>query len=122
MATHIVDQKRGTVQTTDATQTNVLTYALLDASVYSITAYVTARDSSGNCKMFHRAICAKRSGGGATLVGNVMSLVADQGEAASTAWACTVDVSGNDVRVRVTGQAATTIDWLGRVVVDGVVP
>lgn len=31
----------------------------------------------------------------------------------NVSWNCTIDVSGNDARVRITGVVATTIDWKG---------
>jgi hypothetical protein len=50
-----------------------------------------------------------RSGGGATIQGVVETLGTDVANGITPT--VTLDVSGNDVRVRVTGEAAKTIAW-----------
>ena len=51
-----------------------------------------------------------RSGGGAIVLGPVDTLYTRESSGAGP-WKATIDTSGNDVRIRVTGAAATTINW-----------
>ena len=123
MATHLVDQKRATVQTPGATETTLMAYTLLDESLYTITAHVVAKSTGGDAKMFTITGAFKRTGGGGdTTMGSILNVVTPQGDVGAALWAATLDVSGNDVRVRVTGVALTTIDWLCRIIADGLVP
>lgn len=98
------------VQTTDATVTSLFTWTILDEACTKIVAEVCADQSTGaNTAAYVRQCRIKRDGGTVTL-GTV-----DQpftSEEVST-WDCTVDNSTSTGRVRVTGAAATTIDWGG---------
>ncbi len=97
------------VQTTNDTVTSLFTFTLVDNTLYSFEATVIGRDAAGAERAYYvRAVRAHRQGGGATL-GTVQTLVTDESDAA---WDCTWDVSSNDVRLRVTGKAATTINWV----------
>jgi hypothetical protein len=101
------------VKTTDATVTTLASITLSDGRAYHITVRVVGRKSDGTDRAFYwRAVLAYRQGGGATLQGSVVSLAAIESD---TNWDCTIDASGNDIRVRVTGVASTTIYWLGTI-------
>lgn len=110
--------KRATVQTTDATVTSLLTYAMADNTTAIFEARVTGDVNAGaNSAGYIRQSVYKRTGGGAaTIVGaQVLALTAED----NAAWDCTIDTDGaNTVRVRVTGAAATTVDWMGRLIID----
>ena len=112
-------------QTSDATPTvananssgtsasNQLT--LPNASVYGVTALVTARHaSSGDCAAWEVKVAAKRGASAATtaIIGTPTSTVlgADAG-AASWAVAVTADTTIGCIRFTVTGEAAKTIEW-----------
>lgn len=98
------------VQTTDATPTNIFTFTPADEAVTFLELRLVAVDSTGGkTAAFKRRVRIKRDGGTVT-VGSVESTFTDQ-EAALSATAITVDNSGATVRVRVTGVAATVIDW-----------
>lgn len=99
------------VQTTDATVTTLDSITLLDENGYLVTAKVVARQSDGTTGIYHLTVGAKRvSAGSAVLVGTPVSLNTAEDEAS---WDCTFTVSGNDLRLSVTGEAATTIEWAG---------
>jgi len=101
---------KGTLQTTNNTTTTLLAYTLQTGSTYSIKATIKAREVSGA----DRALYVKqglfyREGGGAVQQGTTQDVISDI--ESNSAWDSTFDVSGNDVRVRVTGAASTTINW-----------
>lgn len=60
-------------------------------------------------------VTARNAGGTVTLEGGGAIIVGPTDTA--TSWSVTVDFSGADVRLRVTGAAATTIDWTARWIV-----
>lgn len=101
-------------QTTDATVTTVATFPMQDNSAVFVTADVTAKtNATAGCKAFKVVALARRHAtGGATIVGTPTDLTGGAlADAALATAAVTVDGSTNDIRVRVTGVAATTINW-----------
>lgn len=104
-----------TVQTTDATQTTLYSETLADESAYMVRAYVTGKkNDSTDRAVYGKVACVYRdAGGGATIQGSVGDIFTDIESNAS--WDVTVTVNTNDVRVSVTGVAATTIDWKGKI-------
>ena len=86
-----------TVQTTDATQTTLDSFALTDENTYHVEALVTAVQSTG--------------AGSATLQGAVTVVHANESDANLD---CTFTVNSNDLRLSVTGIAAETWEWDGR--------
>lgn len=99
---------KAAVQTTDATVTTCGSVTLEDTSVYKIEAEILGRETDGsNRAMYHLEGLFYREGGVAVQQGATISLVTIESDAA---WACVFDVNSNDVRVRVTG-AAATINW-----------
>jgi hypothetical protein len=99
----------GAVQTTDATPTQLKTVTLADNSVYWFEAHVIGRDTAGTERAFYiRQARAHRQAAGAATLGTIQAPVTDETNAGLDA---TFTASGNDVRVTVTGLAATTINW-----------
>lgn len=99
------------VQTVDATANVALdTLTLLDENTYLIKAKVVAVQSDGSTSAVYEITTGvkRTGGGGATLFGSVVSLITSEQEAT---WDCTFTVTGNDVRVAVTGEGGTTIEW-----------
>jgi hypothetical protein len=98
------------VQTTDATQTTVDSVTLLDENTYHVEAWVVGVQSDGsNRASYHIAATVYRTGAGnATLQGAVTAVHSQE---SNGAWDATFTVNGNDIRVSVTGVAATTIEW-----------
>lgn len=96
------------VQTTDATVTTLFSWTILDEAVTQVIARVGACNSTGaSTASYVRQVNAKRDGGTVTL-GTVATPFTHED---SAAWDCTIDNSTSTGRIRVTGAAATTIDW-----------
>ena len=99
-----------TVQTVDGTVTDAVTYAISDNKVYNFKVYVVSRrsDATGSRGAWELQACAYREGGGATLQGSVKQNFQNRTPG-------TIDVnivvSGNNVKVQVTGLAAQTFEW-----------
>ena len=102
----------GTVVTSDASPTNrsgcAVTLGTDQTAHYDLV--VVAR-SGANAKTFRRAGTAKNSGGSTSVVGSVVSVIADQGDVTLAATLVTVVASGNDIIPQVTGIALTSITW-----------
>lgn len=107
----LVSTKTTEVQTLNAVQTTAESITLLDENTYHVEAYVVGvENGGGNRASYHIAGTFYRTGGGnATLQGAVTTLHSAESNAA---WDATFTVNGNDVRVSVTGAAATTIEWV----------
>lgn len=99
--------------TTDATQG---TAARFDTSfwanaVFTVLARVTARETADSDEAAGYILAAtfKRDGNVLAIVGaaTVVHSAEDTG-----GWAATLDADGDDIRVRVTGAAATLVKWL----------
>lgn len=102
------------VQTTDNTTSNLWAFTLADNTSYRMEAQITARLSSTTAKGLMGRIgfgVYRNNAGGATLVeagGDVETVITTYG---SSGYTADVDVSGNDVRIRVTGANAETVNW-----------
>ena len=112
MATRTIDRTLATLQTTDATTGTCGTYTVPTSSACQVQAHILGRTAGAVVGTFWRHLAAQRGAGGAVIVGAETAVVGDQLDAGAAAWTAVLDVSGNDVRVRVTGAAATTIEWL----------
>lgn len=104
-----VDLNPVNVQTTDATQTTLDTFTSLADSAVSVSWMVTAIKSDRTQAASYVVSAAFRNNGGTiTQVGTTqVSGLEDDAN-----WAVAVDSSGNQIRLRVTGVAATTIQWV----------
>lgn len=97
------------VQTTDDTQTTLYSLTLSDTSVYWLEASIIGRKTDGTDRAYYvRQTLVYREGGSATL-GTIQTPVTDESDAS---WDATFTVASNDILVRVTGVAATTINWV----------
>ena len=105
-----VINKAAEVQTTDATLTTVETITLLDENTYQIEALVIGVQSDGANRASYKLIGTfYRTGAGNATQQGTTTRVHEMESAA--AWDVNLVVSGNTVLVRVTGVAATTIEW-----------
>lgn len=99
------------VATTDATQTASATFPTKSNRVYMAIARVagalTTDFSQGGA--YQRTALFKNAAGTLSLIGSVSAPVTIESDAA---WDVTLDASGTDIRVLVTGKAATAITWL----------
>lgn len=99
-------------QTSDATVTTCGTVTLTDGKVTLVSGRVVARKSDGTKGAGYLLEAAyRRAGGTVTLIGAVLADATFEDDAT---WDCTFDISGTTVRIRVTGAAAETIDWVSR--------
>jgi len=97
------------VTTTDATVTTAATIILpgLDDDVYHIEVYCVGKESGTNGASYKLAGTFSRFSSTNAQIGSTTTVHSAEDIAA---WDCTLDIS-TDIRVRVTGEAATTIDW-----------
>lgn len=108
--------------TVDATVSTLNTLALLDNTVYLVEARIVARctgGAGGNAGKGAAYICKqafKRSGGGATAIG-VLTVETWEDVAG---WDGTLDVNGNNVRIRVTGGATDNMSWTVTLIVQNI--
>jgi hypothetical protein len=100
------------VQTTDATVTSLATLTLLDENTYHARARVIGVESDGsNRASYEITVTAYRTGAGNATLQNTPTVL--HAEESDNTWDVDFTVSGNDLRVSVTGVAATTIEWSG---------
>lgn len=113
MSTKTLHKLVFTVQTTDATVTTLGTVQLPAGSVGFAKSTIVAREASvGTSSGWQIAGAAKHLAGNAAIIGSIQSLVAVQQDVLAATWVATLDAAGNDVRIRITGQIGTTIDWM----------
>ena len=100
--------------TTDATVTTAATFTTRDNHAYSVRARVTATetDDFDEQAYYERVALFKNDGGTLALVGSVQTPITVE---STGGWDCTLDASGDDIRVRVTGASSTDIAWLAQV-------
>lgn len=97
-------------QTTNGTQTTAGTYTPADGKAVEVVVRVSGRKSDGTQAGGYLLSAAfRRAGGTTTQVGTTTALATHEDDAG---WDATLDASGTDVRVRVTGAGATNVDWL----------
>lgn len=101
--------------TTDDTETTLASWTLTDTYGYFFKAQVVARMSSEHGVFFVK-YGAYRDGGGAV---ELLSNVVEKAVSTSTMDAF-FDVTGNTVRLRIIGKAATTMHWVASVQYQGV--
>lgn len=105
-------EDKNRINTTDATATVIWDRILNTGDFVYIDLVVAAHKSdSTTYAIFKRIIKAYNPGSGAVFAGNVTVPVPDDN---ASSYALTVQISGNDLQVLVTGIAATTIEWSSR--------
>lgn len=99
-------------QTTDNTQTTLISLTLEDENTYHIEAYVIGVKSDGSDRASYHIIGTfyRTGAGNATLQGTITNLHIVE---SYSPWDVTFTVNGNDIRVSVTGVDTTTIEWCG---------
>lgn len=117
--TEEVPQRFATVRTTDATVTTLVQIELDDNATTFLEATVVARRTGGSAgtagdsaAYVLKGLFYRTGAGAATQVG---STTVDTSIESVSAYDCVFDVTGNDVRIRVTGVANTNITWSGTV-------
>jgi sarcosine oxidase gamma subunit len=106
-----------TTQTTDATQTTLGSIAIPDNSSVNVWALVTAHyENTGSDKNYWANLnvgVRRNNGGSAALVGTASIIEDDEG---TPGYSLDVDVSGNNIRLRVTGASSETVTWSAKVI------
>lgn len=97
------------VTTSDDTPTALYTFEAPNENITTIEATVSAIDDGSSAAASYTRIAAFRNNTGITQIGSTTG--ADKEEAGASAWDVTIDSSGSDLRVMVTGAAATDINW-----------
>jgi hypothetical protein len=100
-----------TVQTTNATQTTVQTIIAIPTTITStIEVYITTYQiAAANWGIWKKTLVVTRAAGAPTI--QFISSDIDKSSTGLNANSVAFTVSGNDILVRVTGIAATTLDW-----------
>ena len=111
----VFQQYAQSVRTTNATVTTAQTLNIPDNSITMVEAHIIGQRTGGSSGAagdgagYIRYATYKRTGGGApTLIGSVTDVYTAESQAG---WDCSLDVSGNTVRVRVTGAANNNVTW-----------
>lgn len=106
---------RCTVTTADATVTTLWIMTLDDETAYLIETEVLTQKTDGSARAMYwkRALVYRDAAGNALILGATQDIAPDIESVGG--WDCTIDVSGQSARVRVTGAAATDLIWLGQI-------
>jgi hypothetical protein len=104
------------IETTDATQTTILTFPTTADKAYGLWGWLIARrtDADGFNATFSlsNTLVYRNAAGAPVLVGDPKAWVMDSNQGAP-GWTIDISINVNDIVVRVTGTAAQTIEWLG---------
>ena len=97
-------------RTTDATPTDCARYSQQDNTVMLIALTAIARQvpAATNAAGYVRLALIKKEAGVMSQVGTTITLFEQE---SNVAYACVFALAGQDIAVRCTGVAATTIDW-----------
>lgn len=99
----------GHVQTTDATVTTLFSYtAANNATTVLSVLVVGTKTSAAQGAAYIRTAAFRNAAGTVAQIGSTLTPVTLEDD---SAWDCTIDNSTTTIRVRVTGKAATTIQW-----------
>lgn len=99
-----------TVTTNDATVTTLATIAIPDDTVVFIAVEVIGRrtNAADRAGYLRNAVVFREAAGGATLQGAVDTALTRESDAN---WDATIDVNGNNARIRVTGRVGHDVNW-----------
>lgn len=117
-----IDQAASEIQTTNATQSTLVSLTLPEGSSSHVVAEVLAQLANGDTAVLELHVGAKRVGAGNAALLDVVSVPLFHKDVALALVQATIDASGSDLRLRVTGLAGTTIDWAGRMEVFSRIP
>jgi hypothetical protein len=107
-------ETNASVQTTDATQTNLFTLTLADNTTYTFDVNLNGRRSSTTAMGVGgklRFTVYRNNAGVAIIASDFGGAIKELDFYGSSGYDFTVDVSSNDVRIRVTGAASQTVNW-----------
>lgn len=105
----VIDRQPINVQTTDATVTSLDTFTLASNTSVALSALVAAvKSDNSEAAAYSITAVFKNNAGTVAQVGTTTTTVLAESDAA---WDATIDNSTTTIRLRVTGKAATTIQW-----------
>lgn len=104
----LFDVLTGTVATNDDTETTVASFTITNDSVVHMTATVAGTETDFATTATYVLDCRVTSDAGVIDIGTIQNTYTDEDDAD---WAVTIDNDGSTIRVRVTGKAATTVNW-----------
>jgi hypothetical protein len=106
----------GSTTTSDETAVSIASYSVPDDSVTVARAIIVARDqASGDVASWNLTAIYKRNAGGAVqLVGRVM-VAQFETDSGHRLWFADLVPTGNNMAIRVKGEAGTDIDWSGEI-------
>ena len=105
----LAGKKHGSVSTSDATQTTLLSLAIPTDKSVVVSLMVNGRGSAAENSYIVRGVAKNASG---TVTFTQLAREVDEGD---SDWSLSVAGSGANLLVRVTGEAATPIDWHGSI-------
>ncbi len=111
MTAKVFHQVVGSVSTSGAVTSTASSYTVPSAVTVRADARITGRATTGDSITLEVGALVKNVSGTVSLVGAAFAIGVTQADAAITTATATIDVSGNDLRVRVTGVALIDIDW-----------
>jgi len=97
-----------TVHTEDATTTTLGSIPTTTDKGHALDLVVSATQGDRSAQVVWKILATVTNAAGVCTVRDVVVTPSDPG----SAWTATVDVSGTNIRVRVTGAAATSLDWI----------
>lgn len=97
-----------TVHTDDAPTATLESIPTTTDKGHALDLLVTAIQGDRSAQVAWRILATVTNAAGVCTVRDVVVTPSDPG----STWAATVDVSGTNIRVRVTGAAATSLDWI----------
>lgn len=114
--TQYVATRMAIVNTSDAAQTTAFAYDVPAGCAVYVKAVVIAKSADGSAMYSEEFDAGVNNATGAAVLGVVKSLFATLSSVLGTllglgAPSSTLDVSGGQVRVRVTGKASTALQW-----------
>lgn len=107
----LTNRINGSITTTDATPTTIITFALPTTGVYAFDINVASYNTTDNLGAAYALFTGVRSSGGAATKLNLEDKIVNE-EAGNTGCSAQVNVSGNSVLIQAVGIAGKTCNWL----------
>lgn len=107
-------QETAAVNTTDNTTTNLYTLTLADNTTYMFEVNISARYNSTTAKGVGgklKFLVYRNNGGAATIAADNGGRIKEIESYGTPGYDFDVDVTGNDIRIRVTGATSETVSW-----------
>lgn len=115
-----IDSMIQTVVTTDASNQDLFNYEVPPLSMLAVEVEVFAYRNQTNRSCWKFRAVGSRASGSASALGSPVDVVPRVNDAGASAWDAQILLSGNNLIVRLNGQASATITWLvsARIVIN----